>query len=86
MSLVTTIDSLFFDFLIRPPAGAREFEAKALNSALLAGGISVATGVGTSLLLYKKLTVTGTLLGAAIPITTLAGYAYWRFPGLRGGF
>ena len=77
------IDSLFFEWLIRPPFEYKDMEAMILRSAALAGGVSVAAGVGTSMLVYKKLTVTGTLVGAAIPITGLAAYGYWRFPAVR---
>ena len=77
------IDSLFFEWLIRPPFEAYDMEAMILRSAAIAGGVSVAAGVGTSLLVYKRLTITGTLVGAAIPITGLAAYAYIRFPGIR---
>ncbi len=76
------IDSLFFEWLIRPPFEAKDMEAMILRSAAIAGGVSVAAGVGTSLLVYKRLTITGTLVGAAIPITGLAAYTYIRFPGL----
>ena len=80
---MNVIDSLFFEFLIRPPPDASKMESMLLQSAALAGGVSVAAGVGVSMLVYKRLTVTGTLMGAAIPITGLAAYAYLRFPGLR---
>jgi hypothetical protein len=77
------IDSLFFEWLIRPPFEALDMEAMILRSAALAGGVSVVAGVGTSLLVYKRLTITGTLVGAAIPITGLTAYGYWRFPAIR---
>ena len=83
MTTINFIDSLFFEWLIRPPFESYDMDAMILRSAAIAGGVSVAAGVGTSLLVYKKLTVTGTLIGAAIPITGLTAYGYWRFPGIR---
>jgi hypothetical protein len=80
---MNAIDSLFFEWLIRPPFESYDMETMILRSAAIAGGVSVAAGVGTSLLVYKRLTITGTLVGAAIPIAGLTAYGYWRFPAVR---
>jgi len=81
------IDDLFFPWLSAPLLGGApqgpEFAGQLLQAALLTGGITVATGLSSSYLVYGGITRKGVVWGGSFPLVMLGSYALWRFPFLR---